>query len=319
MVRFLTSNLFDDNELLLPCIVAACDQHHTYASRCLSIMPPHLVHVSTIHDNDTLLLFVCLIPVSVVALGQDALKNLRRLDLEDSALVTQLMTAWLGDIKPSSSSASSSSASPAPAPAAQRRAVGESVRVRILSYLGRSERAANSFPATLRLLFDCLFAAAEVSTPRLQAAGLAFAHWVFARARTTDQLTLPMAKLLFPQLLKALVTAIKEANAPSEPQPRAATLLGASSIFPPTSAPAAPPAHVQQQQAQMRVQIRSALFTSLAQLVSRQPGLLQGNTCVQLAKLYFAQLAQVLGNGAESSSSSSSSSSDANDTVRQGT
>jgi hypothetical protein len=29
VVRFLASNLFDDNELLLPCIVAACDQHHT--------------------------------------------------------------------------------------------------------------------------------------------------------------------------------------------------------------------------------------------------------------------------------------------------
>ncbi len=47
VLRFVTSGLFEDNEIVLHCVAAACDAHH-----------------------------------SVVAAGQDSVRNLRRLDLE---------------------------------------------------------------------------------------------------------------------------------------------------------------------------------------------------------------------------------------------
>jgi proteasome component ECM29 len=37
--------------------------------------------------------------------------------------------------------------------------------------------AANQFPATLRVIFDCVYG--EESTIRLKQAGMTFVHWVF--------------------------------------------------------------------------------------------------------------------------------------------
>ena len=252
IMRFLTSNIFDDNELLLPCVIAACDLHH-----------------------------------SVVALGQDSLKNLRRLDLEDAALVPRLLAAWQGQEAPKGAAST---------PPAFRRAVGEPVRLRLLAFLSRSTLAANSFPATLRVIFECLFAdPLTVSTPKLQTAGLAFAAFVCAKAAPT-QLTLPMAKIIFPSLLKLLVTSIKAAEAAAlaaaSPAPPASATVNLAALLGGT----APPANAAQQsaqQVQQRLLLRGAMFSVLAQLVARQPALAHGNVCTQLARLYFSTLAQL--------------------------
>ncbi|KAI5083342.1 hypothetical protein GOP47_0003085 [Adiantum capillus-veneris] len=121
--------------------------------------------------------------------GEELLKKLTvGVNLEDSVLIKKLFSMFQGTIGNSTSEdARVSAASP-------------SVKEKIMSVFTRSIAAANSFPATLHCMFNCIFG--TESYPRLKQFGMEFAVWVFKHAR--DEQMKPMAPIILSGVLKLL-------------------------------------------------------------------------------------------------------------------
>ena len=95
-------------------------------------------------------------------------------DLEDAALVAQLLAAFHGaPPSPNGPGGADGGGGAQPASAA--------LAARLMGLLARSVAAANAFPENLRTVFACVYG--RGTTLRLKQAGMEFAVWVFRHAR----------------------------------------------------------------------------------------------------------------------------------------
>ncbi|KAH6555580.1 hypothetical protein KP509_1Z243200 [Ceratopteris richardii] len=115
-------------------------------------------------------------------------KKATGVNLEDPTLIRKLFSMFQGTI--GNSTAEDARISPA----------SPLVKEKIMNVFTRSIAAANSFPATLHCLFDCLFG--TESFPRLKQSGMEFSVWVFKHAR--DEQMKPMAPIILNGVLKLL-------------------------------------------------------------------------------------------------------------------
>jgi proteasome component ECM29 len=127
------------------------------------------------------------------------LRRLDKVDLNDSALISQLYLLFLG--------------SPGNTPAKKKKApASDTQRLLILDQFLKSKVACNSFPLTLQLIYECLFGmysncrmnnlAGVTTNVRIQISGLKFLDWVL-RLGEDKQLGL-MGTLLLSGLKKIL-------------------------------------------------------------------------------------------------------------------
>ncbi|ORX70527.1 ARM repeat-containing protein, partial [Linderina pennispora] len=95
----------------------------------------------------------------VVTRSDDALKRLRPLDTESGSLVSAMLSIFLGSV-------------PETAPDVRRTPVSAPIRLKVLTILCRSTKAAATFPDWIRVVFESLFGAG--TTSRLRRQGVAF-------------------------------------------------------------------------------------------------------------------------------------------------
>ncbi|KAJ1950583.1 proteasome component M29, partial [Linderina macrospora] len=103
----------------------------------------------------------------VVTRSDDALKRLRPLDTESQSLVSAMLVMFLGS-------------TPDTAADIRQTPVSAPIRLKLLSILCRSTRAAAAFPDWIRVVFESLFGAGTTSKLRRQ--GVAFMQWVIRMA-----------------------------------------------------------------------------------------------------------------------------------------
>eukprot|EP01116_Phalansterium_solitarium_P003414 TRINITY_DN14234_c0_g1_i1.p1 TRINITY_DN14234_c0_g1~~TRINITY_DN14234_c0_g1_i1.p1 ORF type:complete len:681 (+),score=200.65 TRINITY_DN14234_c0_g1_i1:140-2182(+) len=175
ILDFLTkSNSFAPNEVALLLIVASCDFHH-----------------------------------DIVRRGEDGFKRIK-VDFEDKEFVRRMYALVQGssDWKRAPPAAPAAAAAPGTAPAAPetkvpenaRRPVGPIAKAKLLGYLSRSITAANMFPNTLQVIFDCVYG--DETTIRLKQAAMSFVQWVFRQA--ADSQLKAMSSVILSGLLKLL-------------------------------------------------------------------------------------------------------------------
>jgi len=138
---------------------------------------------------------------SVARKGEDALKRLREVDVEEPKLMHELMTRFLGTKDSKTIPASK-----------QRQPASEAYRLRLLTLLSKSQLVANQGALTLKLIFECLFA--PTSTRRLQLSSLQLLCFVF-RCASTSSLE-PLATVYLQGLLRLLMLCKPQQEAPSE-------------------------------------------------------------------------------------------------------
>ncbi|KAJ1956896.1 proteasome component M29, partial [Linderina pennispora] len=103
----------------------------------------------------------------VVTRSDDALKRLRPLDTESGSLVSAMLSVFLGSV-------------PETAADVRRTPVSAPIRLKVLTILCRSTKAAATFPDWIRVVFESLFGAG--TTSRLRRQGVAFMQWVIRMA-----------------------------------------------------------------------------------------------------------------------------------------
>jgi len=159
----------------------------------------------------------------------EAVSQLRRMphiDWESRSLVTRLLLLYTGTLHAANLPAD-----------LRRSALSEQHRIELLRWLGRSRRAANSFPGTLVIVSAAV--TSPDSSTRLRLAGLAFLRWVLQEAEHA-----PLAEHA-PALLASLLRMLAAASAATTP-------------------------------ASTRVSLVSALFQALGLLARRQPQVFRG-------------------------------------------
>ncbi|MCO5551057.1 hypothetical protein L7F22_004554 [Adiantum nelumboides] len=121
--------------------------------------------------------------------GEELLKKITSgANFEDPVLIKKLFSMFQGTI--GNSTSEDTRVFPA----------SPSVKEKILSVFVHSIAAANSFPATLHCIFDCIFG--TESFPRLKQSGIEFANWVFKHAR--DEQMKAMAPIILSGVSKLL-------------------------------------------------------------------------------------------------------------------
>ncbi|KAI8319962.1 ARM repeat-containing protein [Martensiomyces pterosporus] len=103
----------------------------------------------------------------VASRGEDSLKRLRPFDYESASFVSAIFDMFLGSTP---ETAAEKKRSPAPI----------AVRLKLVSYLNRSAKAAASFPQWLRVIFESLFGTGTSS--KLRRHGMMFMQWVIRMA-----------------------------------------------------------------------------------------------------------------------------------------
>ncbi|KAJ1962449.1 proteasome component M29 [Dipsacomyces acuminosporus] len=103
----------------------------------------------------------------VASRGEDALKRLPPLDYESQTFIGSVLGAFLGS---DPQTPAESKRTPAPIAA----------RLRLISYLNRSAKAASTFPQWIRVIFECLFGSSTSSKLRRQ--GVVFMQWAIKMA-----------------------------------------------------------------------------------------------------------------------------------------
>lgn len=115
-------------------------------------------------------------------------KKAAGVNLEDPMLVKKLFSIFQGTLgSDTTTDARVSPASPA-------------LKSKLMSVFTHSIAAANSFPATLHCIFDCIYGTESFS--RLKQSGMEFTVWVFKHAR--DEQIKPMAPIILSGILKLL-------------------------------------------------------------------------------------------------------------------
>eukprot|EP01083_Nonionella_stella_P197290 725502_1 len=145
-----------------------------------------VAHSGVLEPNERLpiLLVASCDPSEPVAnVSGNILKKMDGFDLNNVDLVGRLMRFFLGS-QPTTS---------APPTASQCRPANPQQRLAVMAWLLRSEKAANSFPLTLRILFECLFG--KNSFSRLKSLGLDFANWIISKAGDS-QISGPIARII---------------------------------------------------------------------------------------------------------------------------
>ncbi|GLJ38855.1 hypothetical protein SUGI_0791890 [Cryptomeria japonica] len=122
--------------------------------------------------------------------GEELLKRkVADANLEDPALINNLFSLFQGTVS-NEGITSEERINPA----------STGLKARLISVFNHSIRAANSFPATLRCIFDCIYG--NGTNLRLKRAGMEFTVWVFKHA-SEDQLKL-MGPVILSGVLKFL-------------------------------------------------------------------------------------------------------------------
>jgi len=171
----------------LPCfIIAACDSHHEVLSR-----------------------------------GEDGLKRLLTLSLDNEELVDRLMDLYLGPpasndpavspvspntviTAPAATAVAAAAAAAVPGAAVVNRPRGEAtpaIKHRIVSaYLSRSIVAANKMPRTMTIISDCL--SGEFSNKKLKRDGIVFLQWMIKMGATKTIKSVSLT--IFNELMRVL-------------------------------------------------------------------------------------------------------------------
>ncbi|KAJ3206273.1 hypothetical protein HDU67_008289 [Dinochytrium kinnereticum] len=151
----------------------------------LTVIPDKL------YANDRFLIFVISSADAnheLVSAGEDALKRMPKPDLEDEAVIKGLFTLYLGTLTLGQQVLP-----------VDRRAPGSlTLKLRAISYLSKSIRAANELNPMLQTAFDALYG--NGTTTKLRSAGMSFVQWV-ARMGRSDRIK-PVANVLLAGLLK---------------------------------------------------------------------------------------------------------------------
>jgi len=212
----------------LPVAKAVCE--HLLSSE--DALPLLLVAVNGPHSHE------------VRKVGEEGVKHrTQRADLESPLLLSELFTLALG-----------TSQNPEKAPGASegktRGPADVLVRHAAVGVLSRSVRAANSFPLTLQLIFECIYG--SQSSTKLKQAGMQFAVWTLRNAR--EDVLAAMAGVLLSGLIKFLDTMDGEMEG------------GQQAV----------------------AQLRGFTYSAIGQLAQRVPSLFSGD--IKVAKMLFAAL-----------------------------
>eukprot|EP01103_Thecamoeba_quadrilineata_P013200 TRINITY_DN3590_c0_g1_i1.p1 TRINITY_DN3590_c0_g1~~TRINITY_DN3590_c0_g1_i1.p1 ORF type:complete len:1957 (-),score=534.48 TRINITY_DN3590_c0_g1_i1:30-5876(-) len=142
ILRFLSNASLDDNDVLLHYLVASCDANHVVQRK-----------------------------------GEDELKRLSKLNLENLELITKLYSLYSGTYATTKNVQDDD----------RRNSASFAVKCSVLNQLSRSTLATNRFPHTLQLLFDAIHGPQVVkNASRLRQNGIIFCNNVIQKASDTQ-------------------------------------------------------------------------------------------------------------------------------------
>ncbi|PRP89356.1 proteasome-associated protein [Planoprotostelium fungivorum] len=152
-------------------------------------------------ENDMAFLYIigsCDSHHTVIQKSEDGMKRIK-IDYEDRGLVDRLYATYLGGGDKN-------------LPAEERRISAHPVlKSKLMNCFSRSAEAANSFPNTVQVFFDCVYG--EDSTFNLKVSGMSFVQWVF-RTSNDQQISL-MAPIILSGLLKLIRELIEKPSGES--------------------------------------------------------------------------------------------------------
>eukprot|EP01117_Protostelium_nocturnum_P011614 TRINITY_DN4217_c0_g1_i1.p1 TRINITY_DN4217_c0_g1~~TRINITY_DN4217_c0_g1_i1.p1 ORF type:complete len:1816 (+),score=559.90 TRINITY_DN4217_c0_g1_i1:158-5605(+) len=125
---------------------------------------------------------------TVVQKCEDALKRIK-IDYEDKKLVSKIYSLFQGSVD----------AKDVP-PEEQRQPAHPILKGKLVNSLARSVEAANSFPSTIQVIFDCVYG--KDTSVKLKSSAMTFIQWVFRQAN--DKQITAMGPVILSGLLKLL-------------------------------------------------------------------------------------------------------------------
>ncbi|KAN0024802.1 hypothetical protein ACTFIV_009211 [Dictyostelium citrinum] len=137
--------------------------------------------------------------------AEDFIKRLSKVKFENTQLIDQMYSIFLGSQaiaskKQSPSSPSSQQQQPEIPLDQRRQAASPNLKERILQYFCKSIVAANQFSLTLHVIFDSIYGSS--TTMKLKQAAMIFVQWVFRHS--SDQQLSTMGPVIFSGLLKLI-------------------------------------------------------------------------------------------------------------------
>ena len=146
----------------------------------------------------------------VVSAGEDGMRRHVKPDFEDEKVVQSLYQLYQGSFKGSSIPPNPDSNLRMPANAA--------VKCKILAFLLKSAKAANTFPSMIQVIFDALYG--EGTNPKLRSLGMNFVTWVAKMCESA------IIKPIAPVLVSGLLKLIEQKDDQAQLAPEAEALRG---------------------------------------------------------------------------------------------